>query len=130
MKRGLALFLSPMLLVTLIIGCSDDSGSSPTTPTTPPPADSSLTAPTIRAPEQGEQLEELKPELEIGNATGGSGARTYTFEVALDGAFQQIVAVEAGIPRRSWRHHDLASDRNARGCLEVFLARARELGFR
>jgi len=99
MKRGLALFLSPMLLVTLIIGCGDDGGSSPTTPTTPPPpaTDSSLTAPTIRSPEQGAQLEELKPELEIENATGGSGERTYTFEVARDGAFQQIVAMEAGV---------------------------------
>ena len=99
MKCGLALFLSPMLLVTLIIGCSDDGGSSPTTPTTPQPSttDSSLTAPTIRAPAQGEQLEELKPELEIGNATGGSGARTYTFEVARDGTFQQIVAMETGV---------------------------------
>ena len=99
MKRGLALFLSPMLLVALIIGCSDDGGSSPTTPTTPQPSttDSSLTAPTIRAPAQGEQLEELKPELEVGNATGGSGARTYTFEVAREDMFQQIVAMETGV---------------------------------
>ena len=100
MKRGLAFFLSPMLLVSLIIGCGDDGGSSPTTPTTTPPTstpDSSLTAPTIRSPGQGEQLEELKPGLEIGNATGGSGPRTYTFEVARDGAFQQIVATETGI---------------------------------
>ena len=99
MKRGLALFLSPMLLVTLIIGCSDDGGSSPTTPTTPQSSttDSSLTAPTIRAPAQGEQLEELKPELEVGNATGGSGARTYTFEVAREDMFQQIVAMETGV---------------------------------
>ena len=102
MKRGLALFLSPMLLVSLIIGCGDDGGSSPTTPTTPttpqpPTPDSSLTAPLIRSPAQGEQLEELKPELEVGNATGGSGIRTYTFEVARDGAFQQIVATETGI---------------------------------
>ena len=99
MKRGLAFFLSSMLLVTLIIGCGADGGSSPTTPTTPQPptTDSSLTAPTIRSPEQGEQLEELKPEFEIGNATGGSGARTYTFEVARDGAFQQIVTMETGV---------------------------------
>lgn len=99
MRRGLALFLSPILLVSLIIGCSDDGGSSPTTPTTPQPStsDSSLTAPTIRSPGQGEQLEELKPRLEIGNATGGSGVRTYTFEVARDTAFQQMVATEAGV---------------------------------
>ncbi|GMR23427.1 MAG: hypothetical protein BMS9Abin37_1855 [Acidobacteriota bacterium] len=99
MKRGLALFLSPMLLVSLIIGCGDDGGSSPTAPTTPQPStsDSSLTAPTNRSPSQGEQLAELKPELEVGNATGGSGVRTYTFEVARDGAFQQIVATEAGV---------------------------------
>ena len=96
MKRGLALFLSPMLLVSLIIGCGDDGGSSPTTPTTPttpqpPTSDSSLTAPLIRSPAEGEQLEELKPELEVGNATGGSGTRTYTFEVARDVADSRIV---------------------------------------
>lgn len=99
MKRGLALFLSPMLLAYVIIGCGDDGGSSPTTPSTPQPpaADSSLTAPTLRSPAIGEQIEDLKPELEIGNASGGSGARTYTFEVALDGAFSQMVAMEAGV---------------------------------
>lgn len=99
MQRGLALFLSPMLLVTLIIGCGDSGGGSPTTPTTPQPpaADTSLTAPSNRSPEEGEQLEELKPELVIGNATGGSSARTYTFEVASDGAFQQIVATDSGL---------------------------------
>jgi hypothetical protein len=88
-----------MLLATLFIGCGDSGGGSPTTPTTPQPPtmDSSLTAPTNRSPVEGEQLEELKPELVIGNATGGSGARTYTFEVASDGGFQQIVATESGL---------------------------------
>jgi hypothetical protein len=99
MKRGLAIFLSPVLLAYLITGCGDDGGSSPTTPSTPQPSstDSSLTAPTLNSPVVGEQLEELKPELEIGNANGGSGPRTYTFEVAADGAFQQLVAMEAGV---------------------------------
>lgn len=98
MKRGLALFLSPVLLGVLIASCGDDGGSSPTAPTTQTPSmDSSLTAPTLRSPVQGEQLESLKPELEIGNATGGSGPRTYTFEVALDGAFQQMIAMESGV---------------------------------
>jgi len=100
MKRGLALFLSPMLFGVFFLSCGDDGGSSPTTPSTTqqtPSVDSSLTAPALRSPEGGEQLESLKPELVIENATGGSGPRTYTFEVATDTAFQQIVAMEMNV---------------------------------
>jgi hypothetical protein len=39
----------------------------------------------------------LQPELVIGNATGGAGTRTYTFDLALDSAFQQIALSETGV---------------------------------
>jgi len=104
MNRGVALLLSPVLLGTLIIGCGDNN-SSPTNPSNPsnpsgsaPSTDTSLTAPTPQTPGLGEAIEEIQPELVAGNATGGSGTRTYTFELALDSAFQQMVQTEAGIP--------------------------------
>ncbi len=99
MNRGLALLLSQILLGTLTIGCSDNS-SSPTSPSNPSsgaPTDSSLTAPVAQSPGSGEQIETVQPELVVNNATGGSGARTYSFEVATDSAFQQSVASESGL---------------------------------
>ena len=99
MNRGLALLLSQILLGTLTIGCSDNS-SSPTSPSNPSsgaPTDSSLTAPVAQSPGSGEQIETVQPELVVNNATGGSGARAYSFEVATDSAFQQRVASESGL---------------------------------
>ena len=100
MKRGLALLLSPILIVTLIIACSDDN-SSPTTTTGSSSqqtrTDSSLTAPTIQSPEVGEAIETVQPELIVGNASGGSGPRTYIFELAVDSAFQNIAITESGV---------------------------------
>ena len=103
MNRGLALLLSQILLGTLTIGCGDNS-SSPTNPSNPsnpsagaPTTDSSLTAPVAQSPGASEQIETVQPELVVNNATGGSSARTYSFEVATDGAFQQMVASESGV---------------------------------
>jgi hypothetical protein len=44
---------------------------------------------------------DLQPELVIGNATGGAGARTYIFDLALDSAFQQIALTESGVAEGS-----------------------------
>jgi hypothetical protein len=60
-------------------------------------ADPTLSAPTLTFPPIGEAVQDLQPELQIGNATGGVGTRTYTFELALDSAFQQIVLNEPGV---------------------------------
>jgi len=95
------LVLPCVALVGLLVGCGDDS---PTTPTGPgnsgsasASTDPSLTAPSLRSPEQGEALKDLQPELEIANATGGSGTRTYTFELARDSAFQDMALVDSGV---------------------------------
>ena len=120
MKSGVALLLSPVLLGSfLIIGCGDNN-SSPTNPSSSPSgssssSDTSLTAPTAQSPPLGEALEEIQPELVAGNASGGSGARTYTFELALDSAFQQMVQTESGVPEglggiTKWRTAPLEPD--------------------
>jgi len=106
MNRGLALLLSQILLGTLTIGCSDTG--SPTNPTNPSggtSTDCTLTAPIAQSPGAAEQIETVQPELVVSNASGGSGARTYSFEVATDGAFQQMVASETGVIGRFGRDH-------------------------
>ena len=102
MNRGVALSIALSFAVALAAACGD--GGSPSNPTPPggggtqPSTDSSLTAPTLQAPEVGEAVKDLQPELQIGNASGGSGTRTYTYELALDSAFQQMAVNETGVP--------------------------------
>ncbi len=110
MKRCLCLSLSLTLLVGLIIACGDDD-SSPTAPspvstsggsaatasTSQAQTDASLTAPTLQSPVPGEQVSDLQPELVIENASGGTGTRTYTFEIAIDTAFTQVALIETGV---------------------------------
>lgn len=50
-----------------------------TSPVTTPPA---TTAPTLDSPASDDQLSTLRPTLTVKNATGGTGARTYEFQVA------------------------------------------------
>ena len=101
MNRGVTLSIVLLSAVALAAACGD--GGSPSNPTPPggggtqPPTDSSLTAPTLQAPAVGEAVKDLQPELQIGNASGGSGTRTYTYELALDSAFQQMAVNETGV---------------------------------
>ena len=102
MNRGVALSIALSSAVALAAACGGD-GSSPSNPSpsvvggTQSPTDPSLTAPTLQAPAVGEAVKDLQPELQIGNASGGSGTRTYTYELALDSAFQQVAVDESGI---------------------------------
>lgn len=104
MNRGLLLFLT-LILGAWLAACGSDSPSGPSGPSGPgatggnstAQADPSLTPPEPRAPAVGEAVKDLQPELEIGNASGGAGTRTYTFELALDSAFQQIALAESGV---------------------------------
>jgi hypothetical protein len=95
--------------IALFISCGDKDG--PTSPTSPSSSsssstsrslgssasDASLGAPTLQEPATGEAIQDLQPELVIGNATGGSGTRTYTFDLALDSAFQQMALTESAV---------------------------------
>ncbi len=106
MRRTLAVSLCPILLALLVYACGDE-GDSPSSPSSTPrggrasgalaSTDPSLGAPTPQEPPVGESVQDLQPELVIGNATGGAGTRTYTFDLALDSAFQQIALTEPGV---------------------------------
>lgn len=88
-----AIFAS-LTAALMLPGCGGDS--SPTSPGSPstgtPPS-----APTADSPEKAVALAETQPELTVLNATGGSGARTYTFEVAPDRNFSSIEASAQGV---------------------------------
>jgi len=66
------------------------------------PGGGSLTAPTLVSP-QDDSLAAGRPSLTINNATGGSGARTYDFQVALSeaaltGPADGLVTSASGLP--------------------------------
>jgi hypothetical protein len=108
MRRTLLASLCPVLLALFVYACGDEEGS-PSSPSANATSgtrssggalastDPSLAAPTLQAPPTGEAVQDLQPELVIGNATGGAGARTYTFDLALDPAFLQIASSEANV---------------------------------
>jgi hypothetical protein len=101
MNRGVTLTMVIATTAALLAACGDSSSpSNPTSPgvgTSQPSNDASLTAPTLQSPAPGEAVKDLQPELQIGNAAGGSGTRTYTFELALDSAFEQMAVTETGV---------------------------------
>jgi hypothetical protein len=108
MRRTLLVSLGPLVLALFVYACGDDGGS-PSSPSASATSgaksaggaiastDPSLSAPTIQSPPIGESVQDLQPQLVIGNATGGVGTRTYNIDLALDSAFQQIVVVETGV---------------------------------
>jgi len=108
MKRTFLVSLCPIVLALLAYACGQDaeSPSSPTSSARPgvklaagavASTDPTLGAPALQSPPTGEAVQDLQPELVIGNATGGAGTRTYTFELALDSAFTQMALVEPGV---------------------------------
>ncbi len=89
-----AIFAS-LTAALLLPACGGDS--SPTSPgspgsTGPPPG-----APTADSPAKAAALTMTQPNLIVRNATGGSGPRTYTFEVAPDRNFNSIEATVQGV---------------------------------
>ena len=108
MRRTQLISLCPVLLALFVYACGDETGS-PSSPSAIATSatksargaiastDPSLGAPTIQSPPIGESVQDLQPELVIGNATGGVGTRTYMFDLALDSAFQQIALSESGV---------------------------------
>ena len=89
-----------LVAVVLSISCGGDTPGSPT---------GNLTAPTLAAP-QDDAVAAGRPSLIVNNATGGSGARSYDFQVALseaaltgpaDGLFTSASGVAEGTGGRT-----------------------------
>ena len=74
------------LIAGLAISCGGKSSSAtPTAPSTPTPTPTPATpaaALTLNAPAADDQLSTLRPTLVVNNAAGGTGARTYEFQLA------------------------------------------------
>ena len=92
-----ALALSAALMAT---ACGDDpppTQPTPPPPPPPPPAAPVLTAPKADLPGENDQLQTLRPQLRVMNATADqAGARTYEFQISDDPDF---APASAGISR-------------------------------
>ena len=80
----------------------------------------STVPPAIVSPESGEEVSSQSPLLTVKNATT-DGEPTYTFQVASDRGFNDIVARAGGIPEGSGRTDVLADSEEAERA-EAFLA--------
>ncbi len=81
---------------------SSTSSSSPETATPYPAPASGVQAPTIASPEPGSEVTATQPTLTVGNAsTQANSSITYTFAVATDSDFAQMVATANGIQQGS-----------------------------
>jgi len=81
---------------------SSTSSSSPESATTYPAPASGVQAPTIASPEPGSEVTATQPMLTVGNAsTQADSSITYTFDVATDSDFTQMVASAAGVQQGS-----------------------------
>jgi hypothetical protein len=106
MSHVRSFWLSPLLFGALLWACGDSSPSSPsgtngpvskTTTGSSSESGAAPSAPTLQSPPTGEAVQDLQPELVIGNASGGAGTRTYTFDLALDSEFQDMALSESGV---------------------------------
>ena len=79
-------------LLGLVTACSSSSDGNPAGPN-PPGGSTTLTAPSVQSPVNDAQLDTLRPTLVVGNATGGSGARTYEFQISDRNDFTALTAV-------------------------------------
>lgn len=84
MRRAARIFAT--LLFLYGVACDSES-----------PTATSLTAPVVESPAPGEVLAQNPPTLTVRNASGGVGEPTYSFEVATDGAFGDVVASVEGV---------------------------------
>ena len=79
-----------IFVATLLTGCGDDSGPNGTTPTV------TITVPIIVRPDGGNVDDQ--PELVVANVTVSNGSTpTYSFQVATDANFANIVAQVSGV---------------------------------
>jgi hypothetical protein len=91
-----ALAVAALGVVIAAAGCSSKSPSV-ATPTGP----SSLTAPQIDSPGADQQLDTLRPTLIVRNGSGGTGIRTYDFQVSESSTFSPVVAAKLSVVENS-----------------------------
>lgn len=92
--KNARLLLLPVLVVA--VGCSSKS------PSVSPVSATDITAPTISAPSDDQQLTTLTPTLAVRNGTTTrTGTRTYDFQVATSTAFKPVVASELSVAEGS-----------------------------
>jgi hypothetical protein len=91
MNKGVNLYVVLALLAAAAPACKSSSS----------PDEVALTAPTAQSPSNGATIQSTQPTLVVSNATGGTGALTYRFEVARDSAFTSMVAQADGIAQGS-----------------------------
>lgn len=93
--RRTASVVSSILLALGLASCGDQGGS-PSSPTV------TVGAPGLVSPADGAQLAgEVTLTVSNAQVSGGSGAVTYTFQVATDSGFTDISAQKSGIPEGS-----------------------------
>ena len=90
MNRYPQIQLLAWLATIALSACGD--GDSPAGPSV------TITAPTIVGPTSGEEVTETSPTLTVGNVNVSDGSpATYTFQVATDSSFSNIVAQSTGV---------------------------------
>jgi hypothetical protein len=102
-KNAVALALVSIALAAA--GCSSKSPSvaAPTGP-------SGLTAPAIDSPSDDQQLDTLRPTLSVRNGSGGTGVRTYDFQLADNTNFAPIALSKLSVVENSGGKTSVAID--------------------
>jgi hypothetical protein len=88
-------------LVALCVALAAAACSSKSPSVAAPTGPSGLTTPAIDAPADDQQLDTLTPTLTVRNGSGGTGVRTYDFQVAESSAFTPVAASKLSVPENS-----------------------------
>jgi hypothetical protein len=97
--------LVAVAIALAIAACSSKSPS-----VAPPTAPSSLTAPAIDSPTDDQQLDTLRPTLVARNGSGGTGTRTYDFQLADNSGFSPIALSKLSVIENSSGKTSVAID--------------------
>lgn len=115
-----------VLVLASVVGCSKANVASPTGTDGSPGGGSSapvLTAPTVDAPSDDEQLTTLRPTLTVRNGTTSSqtaGARTYEFQIADNSGFAPVAITRTGIAEDPSGRTSFATDSDLQGTTRFY----------
>ena len=80
-----------------LAACGGGSNGNPAGPNPPSGGSGALTAPAPQSPVNDAQLDSVRPTLQVGNASGGSGTRTYEFQISDRSDFTSTLLAQGGI---------------------------------